>query len=319
MKDPAFLFYPNDWLGGTLGMTFEEKGAYIELLVLQFNRGHMSLHMINNMIGHNQNLWDAIKSKFEIDENGNYFNHRLEIEQNKRAEYSKSRRNNRTGLNKHELESDSNETNIYIIKDLDSGNIKIGASVNPLNRLSTIKSRENINVKLIATASNCTLGDERALQLHFEKYHIRGDWFSVDGSEVIEYMNNHMNKHMIHHMENENENENSSSLEKSEKPFLSEPEKSKRNFAKPSIDEIKSYCSERKNAVDPLRFFNFYESKGWMIGKNKMKDWKAAVRTWENNYTNGNKNERTPQSIGINSKNGHSEPSGDYSEAKMQL
>ena len=46
-KDPAFLFYPNDWLGGTIGMSFEEKGAYMELLIAQFNLGHMTSHMEN--------------------------------------------------------------------------------------------------------------------------------------------------------------------------------------------------------------------------------------------------------------------------------
>lgn len=54
-----------------------------------------------------------------------------------------------------------------------------------------------------------------------------------------------------------------------------------RAFQKPSLEEVKEYCSERNNSVDPEAFVSFYESKGWMIGKNKMKDWKAAVRTWE--------------------------------------
>ena len=52
-------------------------------------------------------------------------------------------------------------------------------------------------------------------------------------------------------------------------------------FQKPSIDEIRQYCSSRNNSVDPEQFFNFYESKGWTIGKSHMKDWRAAVRTWE--------------------------------------
>ena len=52
-------------------------------------------------------------------------------------------------------------------------------------------------------------------------------------------------------------------------------------FQKPSIDEIRQYCSSRNNSVDPEQFFNFYESKGWTIGKSPMKDWRAAVRTWE--------------------------------------
>jgi predicted phage replisome organizer len=52
-------------------------------------------------------------------------------------------------------------------------------------------------------------------------------------------------------------------------------------FIPPIIDEIKTYCTERNNKVDPEKFHDFYTSKNWMIGKNKMKDWKAAVRTWE--------------------------------------
>ena len=54
-----------------------------------------------------------------------------------------------------------------------------------------------------------------------------------------------------------------------------------RRFAPPTIDEVKQYCLERKNNVDAIRFINYYESNGWMVGKNKMKDWRAAVRTWE--------------------------------------
>ena len=52
-------------------------------------------------------------------------------------------------------------------------------------------------------------------------------------------------------------------------------------FQKPSLDEIRQYCISRGNKVDPEQFFNFYESKGWIIGKSPMKDWRAAVRTWE--------------------------------------
>jgi hypothetical protein len=44
---------------------------------------------------------------------------------------------------------------------------------------------------------------------------------------------------------------------------------------------VKEYCRERNNGIDAEAFIDFYESKGWFIGKNKMKDWKAAVRTWE--------------------------------------
>lgn len=52
-------------------------------------------------------------------------------------------------------------------------------------------------------------------------------------------------------------------------------------FVPPTLDQVKKYCEERGNNVDAERFIDFYESKGWMVGKNKMKDWKACVRTWE--------------------------------------
>ena len=63
-----------------------------------------------------------------------------------------------------------------------------------------------------------------------------------------------------------------------------EKEKTKpkpKRFVPPTPDDVKQYCRERNNAVDPERFVDFYASKGWMVGKTKMKDWKASVRTWE--------------------------------------
>lgn len=52
-------------------------------------------------------------------------------------------------------------------------------------------------------------------------------------------------------------------------------------FQKPSLDDIRAYCISRGNNVDPEQFLNVYESKGWMVGKTPMRDWRAAVRTWE--------------------------------------
>ena len=98
MKDPAILFYPNDYLGGTLGMTFEEKGAYMELLILQFNRGHMTSHMVGQTVGQ---LWCKIQHKFQVDDSGLFFNERFEFEQEKRKSYTGSRKNNLLGNNQH--------------------------------------------------------------------------------------------------------------------------------------------------------------------------------------------------------------------------
>ena len=55
----------------------------------------------------------------------------------------------------------------------------------------------------------------------------------------------------------------------------------RKRFTPPTVDEVRAYCQDRQNGVDPQRFVDYYSSNGWMVGKNKMKDWKAAVRTWE--------------------------------------
>jgi predicted phage replisome organizer len=56
-------------------------------------------------------------------------------------------------------------------------------------------------------------------------------------------------------------------------------------FTKPTIEEIQDYCNERNNGINAEAFYDFYESKDWYVGKNKMKDWKACVRTWEKRNT----------------------------------
>lgn len=53
----------------------------------------------------------------------------------------------------------------------------------------------------------------------------------------------------------------------------------------PTVDEVRAYCEKRKNGIDPESFVDFYTSKGWMIGKSKMRDWQAAVREWERRRT----------------------------------
>lgn len=63
---------------------------------------------------------------------------------------------------------------------------------------------------------------------------------------------------------------------------ISNPVKFKR-FKKPTVQEVNEYCIERNNSVNPESFIDFYESNGWKVGKNSMKDWKACVRTWEKN------------------------------------
>ena len=59
------------------------------------------------------------------------------------------------------------------------------------------------------------------------------------------------------------------------------PEKKSNRFVKPTVEQIAAYCQERGNGINAEKFFNYYEAIGWHVGKNPMKNWKAAVRTWE--------------------------------------
>lgn len=75
---------------------------------------------------------------------------------------------------------------------------------------------------------------------------------------------------------------------------------SKKRFSKPTVAEIKDYCTSRNNGIDPQAFFDFYESKGWKIGQTPMKNWQAAVNTWERRKkqeaTNGTDYNKQPES-----------------------
>lgn len=71
----------------------------------------------------------------------------------------------------------------------------------------------------------------------------------------------------------------------------------KKKFAPPTVDEVKQYCLERNNTVNAESFVDFYESKGWMVGKNKMTSWKAAVRTWERANNKSNSSNRVSDKL----------------------
>jgi len=91
-KDPAFLFYPGDFLGGTQFFTDDELGKYVRLLIAQFNMGHL---YEKDMLKICENFNERIFSKFVRDPAGLYFNKRLEIEIENRHLYSQSRSKNR--------------------------------------------------------------------------------------------------------------------------------------------------------------------------------------------------------------------------------
>jgi hypothetical protein len=78
--------------------------------------------------------------------------------------------------------------------------------------------------------------------------------------------------------------------------FLEDKKTNTKKFIKPTVEEVALYCNERKNKVNPDRFVNFYESNGWRVGKNPMRDWRSAVRTWEQNNIDNKPNNK----LGLN-------------------
>ena len=98
----------------------------------------------------------------------------------------------------------------------------------------------------------------------------------IDNITVIDFLN-YIEKEIIN-KEINNNNDNDNDNDNDNERIVDE---SSKRFIPPTVDMVSEYCLERKNSVDPEEFVDFYTSKGWLIGKNKMKDWKAAVRTWE--------------------------------------
>ena len=93
---------------------------------------------------------------------------------------------------------------------------------------------------------------------------------------------NHNDNDNVNDNVNVNDNENDNDTLKSVYMDANASRTPKRaTFKKPTVDEVRAYCQERQNNIDPERFVDYYESNGWKVGRNAMKSWQAAVRTWE--------------------------------------
>jgi hypothetical protein len=110
-----------------------------------------------------------------------------------------------------------------------------------------------------------------------------------DGAKEANAFSEEQKKQM--HPDNDPDNDNDPDI----KEKVNQKEKRRSPFRPPTLEEVKEYCKERGNHVDAERFVDFYSAKSWMIGKNKMSDWKAAVRTWERDV--GKTDARKPNSF----------------------
>lgn len=110
-----------------------------------------------------------------------------------------------------------------------------------------------------------------------------GKCHSEDGKNGKCYFSHNEEKTEMAKMaiEEEEEEEEEDKEEEEEVPTVPKKREARKRFSPPSAAEVREYCRERENAVDAESFVDFYAAKGWKVGNAPMKDWKAAVRTWE--------------------------------------
>ena len=108
-----------------------------------------------------------------------------------------------------------------------------------------------------------------------------GKCHSEDGKNGKCYFSHNEEKTEMAKMAIEEEEEVEEEVEVEEVPTVPKKREARKRFSPPSAAEVREYCRERENAVDAESFVDFYAAKGWKVGNAPMKDWKAAVRTWE--------------------------------------
>lgn len=172
---------------------------------------------------------------------------------------------------------------------------------------------ENRQIKTYSTSviNRCIKKLEREQRI-CTKTHELGTVFTVLNYDMYQGFNHFNKKNLEHNLEQhqnsvgtvEEQYQNNNKKEKKEeerkediKPLVDRPPVRKK-FIQPTLEEVSNYCYERGNRVDPENWLDHYTSNGWKVGKNQMKDWKAAVRTWEKNTTSKthqSKSERAEQ------------------------
>lgn len=165
-KDPAFLFYGNDWQGGTMHMSLVEKGAYIELLMLQFNRDQFTIEQARHLLREFFDAtWPTLKEKFQTD--GTYFwNQRLRQEKEKRQKFTESRYAN---LSQKKQVTERKESRKAVHMDAHMGN---GNG----NRKLEIGNRSEIQVVEFEDFRLAYPGRKNGYKSEFKNYKRHEDW-----------------------------------------------------------------------------------------------------------------------------------------------
>lgn len=278
-KDPAVLFYTSDFLAGTMLMDYEQKGKYITLLCLQHQRGRLSEKEMMTICG----CYDEdIFGKFEQDENGRYFNKRMEEESEKRRKFTESRRSNRT-------KTEGCNTCVYLIFDPKTGNTKVGKSNNPERRLIELKHQtKNDELYIIAYVSDVPQTLESEIHELYRDKRVVNEWYALTDKDITTIISTYhmicdMTLHKIPLMGNgngnENRNENIGIVSSKGNKRVSKG--NKRVFVPPTYEEVLEYAKTKGHEDLAHRFFEYYNDGDWVDSQgNNVRNWKQKFLTW---------------------------------------
>lgn len=204
LKSPAINFYTSDFMTGTIFMSNEEVGAYIRLLCMQHQKGHLNeKEMLQICLS--QEILDSVMTHFKKDEDGLFYNERMDFEKERRNNYVKSRSNNRN-------KGDSQNTSIYLMIDKLNNIVKIGNSNNPERRLIEVRNYyKNNNIYLYAYCENESQKIEKELHDLYKSKWCYDEWYKLNDDDIsyiisTYHMKLHMTNHMINDMSNHMEN-----------------------------------------------------------------------------------------------------------------
>lgn len=174
-KDPAFLFYSQDFIVGVQTMTFEDRGKYITLLALMHQQGRMKEETIRFLIG---SISDNLKSKFQIDRNDHWYNKRLEEEVEKRKKFTESRRNNgrKGGRPKESNNIKEKKSKNHMANHMEDENEIENVDRNEIDNKVEIISIEKIEFEKVRKLYP---GTKRGLDTEFANFIKHQDWKAV--------------------------------------------------------------------------------------------------------------------------------------------
>jgi len=175
MKNPAVLLYTSDFITGTLFMTNEEVGAYIRVLCMQHQKGHLTKEEIEQ-ICKNENVFKSVIIHFKQDKNNLFFNERMDLEKEKRTKYSESRANNRKKKEETKKTYEKDMKNIsksyekHMENENENINININNNINNKYKYFNNKELEDIFIEFLNVRKKLkAVNSDRAIKMLLNK------------------------------------------------------------------------------------------------------------------------------------------------------